>query len=98
MRFSRSDNRLGEVAQSVLLRRGILVAAAICRFSNKTEMHPGPVLHGISHHGKTFPQVETSNQLVNSILEGIDLLRVPVVLSPVCNKLFTSVSGKSGQR
>lgn len=92
MSFSGSNNRLGKIAQGILLRRSVLIAATIGRFPDETEMHPSPILHSIGHDRKAFPQIEPSDQLVDSVLERIHLLRVTVVLSPMRDKLIAPVS------
>lgn len=90
--LSGSDNSLGKIAQGVFLRCCVLIAAAVCGFANKAEVHPSPVLHCIRHNGEALAQVEAADQLVYGVFEGINLLRISVMLGPVCNKLFSSIS------
>ena len=95
MRFSGSNDRLRKIAQGIFLRGRVLITAAAGRFPDKTEMHPRPVFHSIGHNGKAFPQIETSDQFVNGVFERIHLLRISVMLSPVCDELFAPVTRKS---
>ena len=97
MGFSGPNDRLGKIVQGVLLRGGVLIAAAIGRLPDETEMHPGPVFHSIGHDGKAFPQIKPPNQFVNGVLEWINLLRVSIMLCPMCDEFFTPVTRKSAK-
>jgi hypothetical protein len=61
-------------------------------------VHPSPVLHCISHNGEALAQVEAADQFVYGVFEGINLLRISVMLGPVCNKLFSSISRQPGDQ
>lgn len=92
VRFARFDNGFRKIAESIFLSRCVLVGTAASCLSDETQVHPRPIFHCIGHNRDTLAQVKPADQLVNRIFEGIDLLWVSIMLSPVGHKLFSSVS------